>query len=203
MERVLIGVLAVASFANACSLQAASLRIERTDAGASQIYAVFMDGLTEADDVWALSVSLLPGPAQFQNYDEDGLDGTVPRVAGDTASFTNALLTRPEAIGGQAWTTIDGSQAVPPPSGPNGIGYAAAKLGFRLAADDLLLNNLMLPSHAVGSAVVVLVDGDGNVIPGGRLEAILAVPEPRSLLLIGCVCSAGLLGRPQRGRVSH
>ena len=86
-------VLAVALVSCVGFAKAASLRIELS--ADNDIYAVYLEGITAADQVTALSFSALPDTGVFENYSESGY-GPSPDfnllVAGDPASFTNAKL---------------------------------------------------------------------------------------------------------------
>ncbi len=187
----------IVALAFATSLEAAELRVVTRESGDSLVHSLYLDGLTTADEATALSVSILPGDSAFENFNATGFDGTTQLGAADDFSFTNAGLSLPPVpFNGKGWTIIDGSDDVAPPSGPDGIGYAASFPGNFLDADDLLLNNIMLPRDAVGSAVVVLIGGDGNPI-GEPLSSPLPIPEPTTLALAG-LSMIGIVGLRRR-----
>jgi|GEM_PF-5313410 len=188
MKKYLTLTLVVALVSCVGFAKAATLNVVVTEQGASTISAVFLEGLTEADQVTALTVENLPGSSQFENYDANGVGN-----AGDAASFSNGFLAAPPAFGGKGWTVLDGSPNVAPPSGPLGIAYATSNPGnFLASAEPLLLANLMLPAGTEGATTVLLLGGDGNPIDGGSLNAPLgsAIPEPCTLALAGL----GLVG---------
>ncbi len=181
--------VALASFTT--SLEAAYFRVETRITGSSWVHSIYLDFLTEAEQVAALSVSILPEDGTFENYSETGF-GPAPDFrqldADDDATFTNAVLSLPPVpFNGKFWTIIDGSDEVAPPSGPAGIGYAASSPGSFLTADNLLLNNIMLPRNADVVAMVDLIGGDGKPVqqfcfstsgPYGE-----CIPEPNAFAL--------------------
>ncbi len=194
-------VVALASFTS--SLEAASLRVETRVTGASNVFSIYLDALTEADQVTALSVSMLPINSAFENYSETGF-GPAPDFdrldENSDASFTSATLTLPAGAPffGMGWTIIDGSDEVAPPSGPAGIGYAASAPGRFLEADGVLLNNIMLPQRAtVVVAMVDLFGGDGNLVQQLCVSNSprRCIPEPTSMALAGLVTIALVAAR--------
>ncbi len=196
MKKAFTCALAVILTGLASSADAASLGINRREVGENAVFSIFLNELSQNDQVTAIEVTLTPGDSQFLNYNGTGFDGTDQLDETDDASFTSAGLTLPAIpFNGKGWTVIDGSPVVSPPSGPDGIGYAASNPGFFLDADGLLLNNIMLPKSALGAAVVVLIGGDGNPIDGGRLTDVL--PEPTTLVLAG-MSLIGIVGVRRR-----
>lgn len=167
------------------SAQAASLSAVKSEVGDNDVYVISLTDLTAADQATALSIAIMPNTGvEFLNFDTDGVDGgAIP--AGVDKTFTNALLGLPVAFGGRGWTIIDGSPEVPPPSGPNGIGYAASTPGAFMTADNLFLNNVTLPRGGAGLALVTIIGGDGNPLPGGNLSAVLGIPEPGTMAMAG------------------
>lgn len=167
----------------------ARIDVESRLSGDNYVHSIYLNELTAADQAYGMSVSLLPGQGQFLNYDSDGRTSTGAFFesfmdASSDFTFTNALLSLPTQfpVPGEGWFVLDGSDEVPPPSGPNGIGYAVAEPGSPLEADGLLLNNLMLPDTESASVQILLIGPDGNLIPDGRLETIIDPLAPPTLI---------------------
>ncbi len=196
----------IVALAVATRLEAASLRVECRPAasGDSLVYSIYMDGLTAAEQVTAMEVTLLPGTGTSENYSETGFGpGPDFKQLGveDDFTFTNAALTLPAfpPFFGQGWNIIDGSTGVTPPSGPDGIGYAASDPGNFLEADDLLLNNIMLPKSGSDALLrVVFIGADGNPMPEPFVQAQICIPEPTSMALAGLVTFALVATRKRK-----
>jgi len=204
MKRFTSLLFAVVFLSFASLTQAGHIRLDvvTTGIGVNCIYEVSLTGLTEADQVTALSVEAVPGDGNvFLNYSSSGSVDFVPRPAGDMATFVNAFLRLPNdpPLEGEGWAIFDGSINVPAPSGPTGIGFAASNPPSFLVANPLFLLNLMLPKSAAGGSLVVkLADKDGLIADGGTIRYLrslsdtspLCIPEPSTLAL----ASIGLIG---------
>jgi len=190
----LVFATALASYVSVSN--AAYLSIEGTFVGDSVINTISLSGLTEADEITFLSVEIrLDDDVQFENFDADGFDGFLPRVAGDAATFTNGFLEYPEAYGGKGWIVLDQSD-------PSRIFFVTGNPGGSfLTAESLLLSNVMRPWGLNGQVVVELFNADNSGIPIDRLEETFFIPEPTSSLLAGM----GLIGclSMRRHKASH
>ncbi len=190
MKSTLLATLLVALLGSAVS--AASLSVDQV----GNVFSLYLHGQGFNGQFNVVATEIIPtAPAAFTNIDT-GLNGMIPRSAGEPFTFRNRWLDAPLVHGGQGWTTLGITVA------PNLVKFDGGPLGQQIDTSAqpggrLFLANVVLPYGSTATANVQLYGNGLNLTQLSTTFASGNVPEPATVTLAG-LSLAGLIAVRRR-----
>jgi hypothetical protein len=172
---------------------AASLSVDQV----GNVFSLYLNGLGFNGQFNAVSAEIIPAaPAAFGSINM-GLNGIIPRSAGEPLTFRSRWLDAPVVDGGQGWSILGITVA------PNLVKFDGGPLGQVIDTSAqpggrLFLANVVLPYGSTATANVLLA---GNGLTLAQLSTTFAtgnVPEPATLMLAGLSMGGLFILRRQR-----